>query len=154
MMKQAAGWAAADSKEGRMFLCTRTEDRFRLVYEGDPAVKSKKGRDPAWIPEADAVVRSGEKPDVMVCRPLNSDEVSRVGTLADQDPAAMIWCAGIGTVAIERGDGERIEDADKIREITNHPGNLESMAALAQAIHKASSEGLAALPFRGGGDQE
>lgn len=137
-----------------MFLCTRTEDRFRLVYEGDPAVKSKKGQDPAWIPEEGATIRSGEKPDVMVCRPLSSDEVIRVVHLADKDPAAMIFCASLGVTEIQRGDGERIEDPEKIREITNHPGNLEAIAALAQAIHAASSEGLASLPFRGGGDQE
>ena len=137
-----------------MFLCTRTEDRFRLVYEGDPAVKSKKGRDPAWIPEADAVVRSGEKPDVMVCRPLNSDEVIRVVTIAEQDPAAMIFCASIGIVSVERGDGETVDDTEEIHKIVNHPGNMEAMGALAQAIHAASSEGLAALPFRGDGDQK
>ncbi len=152
MMKQAAGWAAADSKEGGMFLCTRTEDRFRLVYEGDPAVKSKKGQDPAWIPEEGATIRSGEKPDVMVCRPLNSDEVIRVVTLAEQDPAAMIFCASIGVVSIERGDGQRLEGVEEINAVVNHPGNMEAMGALAQAIHAASSEGLASLPFRRGGD--
>lgn len=137
-----------------MFLCTRTGDRFRLVYEGDPAVKVKKGTDPAWIPESKAKIKSGEKPDVMVCRVLNSDEIIRVVTLAAEDPAAMIWCASIGVVAIERGTGEIIDDPDKIREITNHAGNISAIGSLAQAIHGASSEGLASLPFRGDGAKE
>ena len=129
------------------FLYTRTNQRFRLVWEGDPALKSKKGSD-AWVPEEKAKLKSGKRPDVMICRPLSGDEILRIVSVVEEDPSMIIHAAALGVVAIEQGDGAKIEDPDEIRKVIGHARNLEAMSQLAQAIFQASRGGVDSLPFR------
>jgi predicted alpha/beta hydrolase family esterase len=130
------------------FLIVKKSDTFRLVYEGDPAVKAKK-KPHTWIPEEQAKLEAGEKPDVIVARPLGSDEVLRIVNALEVDPSLVISAASLGVVKIEQADGTTIEEAKEIREILNMAQNLEAITSLAQTIFEASREGLDALPFRG-----
>lgn len=133
-----------------MFLKTRIIDSFRLCYEGDPAIISKKanGEDPAWIDESKAKLKSGKKADVVVCRPLNADEVLRLVDAVERDRSAIIYASQMSVTAIERGDGKIVSDPEEIRSILNLPGNLEAICALGIKVFDVSREGEDKLPFR------
>ena len=132
------------------FLIVKKSDSFRVVYEGDPAVISLEEA-PTWIPEDSAKLEAGERPDVMVCRPLGSDEVLRIVNALEMEPSLIVSAAALGVLEIERADGTTIKEAKEIREILNDAQNIDAMSALAQTIFEASREGLGALPFRGSG---
>lgn len=129
------------------FLVTKTTDRFSLVWEGDPAVKAKKGQQ-SWISVDAATLKSGQKPDVMICRPLSGDEVLRIVTAVEHEPSLIVQAAALGVVSIEMGTGERIDDPQGVRDVLLHAANLESVTELAQSVFVASREGVDALPFR------
>ena len=130
------------------FLIVKKTDTFRLVYEGDPAVKPSEEAH-TWIPEEQAEIVAGERPDVLIARPLGSDEVLRIVNALEVDPSLIVSAAALGVVKIEQGDGTIIEEASEIREVLNLAQNLEAVSSLAQTIFEASREGLDALPFRG-----
>ena len=130
------------------FLLTKITDEFRLVYEGDPALKKKPGEEQEWIAEKKAKVRSGQKPDVMVCRPLSGDEVLRIMVALDDDPSLIVQAAALGVKGIEMGDGTHVTAPKDVREILSHAGNLDAVTSLAQTIVHVSREGVDRLPFR------
>ena len=132
------------------FLITTTTQPFRLVWSQDSALKaSKKGVQPSWIRDGQKQNRSGKKPDVLVCRALNSSEVLRIVTAIDESPSLIVDAACLGVTAIELGEsGKVIEEPKEIREILGHAGNLEAVASLAETIVRVSKEGSEALPFR------
>ena len=134
------------------FLIVKKTDTFRLVYEGDPAVKPSEEAH-TWIPEEKAEIRAGERPDVIVGRPLGSDEVLRIVNALEVDPSLIVSAAALGVVKIEQADGSVIEEAKEIREVLNLAQNLEAVSSLAQTIFEASREGLDSLPFRGSSSQ-
>jgi hypothetical protein len=134
------------------FLVVRKKDTFRLVWEGDPAIKYE-GDDPKWISETIAEKNSGEDPDVIVCRALGSDEVLRIVNAIEADASLIVAAASLGVKKILKADGEEISDPEKVREILNHAENLDAVTALAQAIFSASREGAESLPFRGSGSE-
>ena len=130
------------------FLIVKKTDTFRLVYEGDPAVKPSEEAH-TWIPEEQAEIVAGERPDVLIARPLGSDEGLRIVNALEVDPSLIVSAAALGVVKIEQGDGTIIEEASEIREVLNLAQNLEAVSSLAQTIFEASREGLDVLPFRG-----
>jgi hypothetical protein len=132
------------------FLVVKKTDNFRLVFEGDPAVKSSESP-PTWLQEEKAELESGERPDVLVCRPLGSDEVLRIVNAIEVDSSLIVSAAALGVVKIEQADGTIIEEPKEIRDVLNMAQNLEAVTSLAQTIFEASREGLDSLPFRGGG---
>lgn len=131
-----------------MFLVTRTETEFWLVYNKDPALAdSDSDADPAWIPADKAKMKTGKsKADRIKARALNSDEIVRIAAL--EDAAFPIYTAALGVVEIEMGSGKTLKESEEIHEVLNHPGNIAAVSALASAIFQASSEGLASLGFR------
>lgn len=135
------------------FLVVKKTDEFRLVYEGDPAVKAGDSS-PTWILEDKAELEAGERPDVLVCRPLGSDEVLRIVNAIEVDSSLIVSAAALGVVKIEQADGTVVQEAKEIREVLNLAQNLEAVTSLAQTIFEASREGLDSLPFRGSGSQE
>ena len=144
-----------------MFLKTRTNDRFSLVYEGDPAVLKKepenKDGDPAdllWIERETAEIVAGKKPDVIVCRPLNADESIRLASAVAKDQSMILFLALLVVIEINLGDGTKITEHDKKQEILNHSGNLQSLCALAAKILEVSQAGIDMLPFRGTGSKD
>jgi len=106
-----------------------------------------------WIPEEKAEVIAGERPDVIVGRPLGSDEVLRIVNALEVDPSLIVSAAALGVVKIEQADGSVIEEAKEIREVLNLAQNLEAVSSLAQTIFEASREGLDSLPFHGSSSQ-
>ena len=132
------------------FLIVKKTDTFRLVYEGDPAVKPSEEAH-TCISEEKAEIIAGERPDVIVGRPLGSDEVLRIVNALEVDPSLIVSAAALGVVKIEQADGSVIEEAKEIREVLNLAQNLEAVSSLAQTIFEASREGLESLPFRGSG---
>lgn len=134
------------------FLVVSKKDTFRLVYEGDPAIKFE-GDDPSWIAENLAEKHSGETPDVLICRPLGCDEVLRVVNAVETDASLIVYAAALGVKAIHQSNGEVIEKPERIREVLNHAENLQAITALAQAIFAVSREGIDSLPFRGQGSE-
>ena len=132
------------------FLVVKKTDSFRIVYEGDPAIRSQapEGSDPSWILEDSAECESGERPDVFVCRPLGADEVLRIINALDVDASLVVQAAAIGVVRIEQADGKVIEEAKEVREVLNLAQNMNAITSLAQTIFEASREGLDSLPFR------
>ena len=130
------------------FLLTKTTDTFRLVYEGDPALKGNKDGPQEWIEESKAKPQSGKKPDVMECRPLSADEVLRILVACDEDPSLVVLAAAMGVKAIELGDGETITEPKEVRRVLSHAGNLHAVTSLAQAIMHVSREGVHDLPVR------
>ena len=130
------------------FLLTKTSDHFRLVYEGDPALKGQEEGGPEWIEEKKAKIRSGQKPDVMVCRPLSGDEILRIMLALEEDGSLIVQAAALGVKSIELGTGEKITEPQEVREVLSHAGNLDSVTSLAQTIVHVSREGVDDLPFR------
>tara|TARA_R100000278_G_scaffold46562_2_gene40475 strand:+ start:6529 stop:6945 length:417 start_codon:yes stop_codon:yes gene_type:complete len=134
------------------FLVVSKKDTFRLVFQGDPAIKFE-GDEPGWVAEHLAEKHSGETPDVLLCRPLGCDEVLRVVNAVESDASLIVYAAALGVKAIHQADGQVIEKPEKIREVLNHAENLQAVTALAQAIFSASREGADALPFRSPGTE-
>ena len=134
-------------------MVVKKTDQFRLVYEGDPAVKSGDSS-PTWILEEKAELEAGERADVLVCRPLGSDEVLRIVNAIEVDSSLIVSAAALGVVKIEQADGTVVQEAKEIREVLNLAQNLEAVTSLAQTIFEASREGLDSLPFRGSGSKE
>ena len=130
------------------FLVVKKTDQFRLVYEGDPAVKSGDSS-PTWILEEKAELEAGERADVLVCRPLGSDEVLRIVNAIEVDSSLIVSAAALGVVKIEQADGSTIEEGKDVRAVLNDAQNLHAVTQLAQTIFEASREGLDSLPFRG-----
>ena len=118
-----------------------------MVYQGDPAIKSSTKKDPTWIQEHKAKLKSGQKPDVMVCRPLSGDEVLRIVLAVADDPALIVHAAALGVKSINLGNGGTVADPEEVRRVLNHAGNLESITNLAQKIVDVSKEGVDDLPF-------
>jgi hypothetical protein len=131
-----------------MWLCTKTTDRFKLVFQGDPAVE---GDGDGWIPEDKADIRKGEAADVFVCRPLNADECFRIIQATQKNPSFMAYAAALGVTEIHTG-GRVIDSADEIEEILENAQNMGPIMALASTIFQVSREGLDVLPFRSKGD--
>ena len=127
-----------------MFLCTKTTDRFKLVYEDDPAVDATGA---GWIPLDQATIKEGEKADVFVCRPLNSDECFRIMQATKKDQSFLVFAASLGVVEIET-NGRTITDADENQQILDNAQNLAPILTLASTIFQISREGLDQLPFR------
>ena len=134
------------------FLVVSKKDTFRLVFQGDPAIKFD-GDQPAWVAEHLAEKNAGETPDVLLCRCLNSDEVLRIVNAVEEDASLIFYAAALGVKAIHQSNGDVIDKPEKIREVLNHAENLQAVTALAQAIFAASREGADSLPFRGSGSQ-
>jgi len=130
------------------FLLTKTTDSFRLVYEGDPALKGQEEGGPEWIEESKAKIRSGQKPDVMICRPLSGDEILRIMIALEEDASLIVQAAALGVKSIEMGSGESVDDPQDVRSILSHAGNLDAITSLAQTIVHVSREGVDDLPFR------
>lgn len=133
-----------------MFLKTRTKDEIRLVYQGDPAVDTG---DPTedqvfeWVEKSEAKMKSGEKPDVMVCRPLNADEILRIVDAVDRDKSFIVYAAQLSVIKIEMGNGEVLKDPQKVTSVLNDGQNMEAVCALSQKVFDMSRGGEESLPF-------
>ena len=135
------------------FLITLTDERFRLVWQGDPAVKTADdGGDLEWIAEERAELVAGELPDVVVARAISASELLRVSQLMEEDPGVIVHCAVLGVVEVIT-DGKTVSDPEKVRAILTHAGNVEAIGPLCQAIIAVSREGCGALPFRSRDDR-
>ena len=127
-----------------MWLCTKTTDRFQLVFEGDPAVESN-GTD--WIPLDQATIKKGENADVFVCRPLNSDECFRIIQATQKDQAFLSFASMLGVVEIHT-DGRVLKESQEIQNVLENAQNMAPIMSLSAVIFQVSREGLESLPFR------
>ena len=127
-----------------MFLCTKTTDRFKLVFQGDPAVE---GEGESWIPLDQATILKGQSADVFVCRPLNSDECFRIIQATQKDQTFISFAAMLGVVEIET-DGRKLEKPEEIHPILENAQNMGPILSLAAVIFQVSREGLDSINFR------
>ena len=124
------------------FLLTKVTDSFRLVFSEDPAIEKPEDVGEAWIDESAAPVKSGARPDVLICRPLSGEEVLRVVVAVEEDPALVVQAAALGVVSIELGDGSKVTDPSEVRGVLSNSQNLHAIPGLAQRIIEVSREGL------------
>ena len=127
-----------------MWLCTKTTDRFKLVYQGDPAVS---GDGDTWIPFDQATIEEGKTPDVFVCRPLNSDECFRIIQATRKDQTFLSFASMLGVVEIQT-DGRVVDDSTEIQAILENAQNMGPILSLSAIIFQVSREGLDSMPFR------
>ena len=113
-----------------MWLCTKTTDRFQLVFEGDPAVDSN-GTD--WIPLDQATIKKGENADVFVCRPLNSDECFRIIQATQKDQAFLSFASMLGVVEIHT-DGRVLKESQEIQNVLENAQNMAPIMSLSAVI--------------------
>ena len=128
-----------------MWLCTKTTDRFKLVFQGDPAI-SGDGED--WIPLDQASTEEGKDPDVFVCRPLNSDECFRIIQATRKDQTFLSFASMLGVVEIHTGK-RVVDDSTEIQAILENAQNMGPILSLSAAIFQVSREGLDSMTFRG-----
>ena len=121
-----------------MFLCTKTTDRFKLVFQGDPAVE---GEGESWIPLDQATILKGQSADVFVCRPF------RIIQATQKDQTFISFAAMLGVVEIET-DGRKLEKPEEIHPILENAQNMGPILSLAAVIFQVSREGLDSINFR------
>lgn len=131
------------------FLVSRTDQRVRVYWTGDPAVKAGKAddEDRQIIRSESAgkrIRRGGSAPDEFVVRPLSNREFLGLGAYAS-DSAGMAFAAVevccLGIEKINRSDGSTVDDEEQIRALVDSGSPPEFISAMSQFIVELTTAG-------------